>query len=325
MTTLMSSALVDPPTAQTHTPSSPTAPAYTQQPNYPPRTSSSRVPYSQSGPSHDAASAAPSLEPPSGMTYAQYVNTWTDAHIARWLADSKCGHQAHTFEVNDIRGDVLLELDQPTLKEMGINSIGDRVRIMNALKGLRQKCSSRNVLAPAPDANRPGSHSRTSSASGGKADNSISPVSRLASTRRPAPLQLSQAAGRHDLPRLVRDGQDSARSRPQQQPTPNTATPSSAIAPPTSIPTPAASTPYSSASDRNRTAPPPPPPRLAAPIPPGNRNAARNLHPVNNHPGYRTPTQAEVSSYASAPLPPPPPPCESHPSLSPKRELTSIK
>ncbi|KAI0324524.1 sterile alpha motif SAM, partial [Cubamyces sp. BRFM 1775] len=67
---------------------------------------------------------------------------WTDAHVALWLTEIRCGHHAATFKANDIRGDVLLELDQMTLKEMGMNSVGDRVRILNGVKHLRQRCSS---------------------------------------------------------------------------------------------------------------------------------------------------------------------------------------
>lgn len=233
------------------------------------------------------------------MTYAQFVDTWMDAQIARWLAGAKCGHQAQTFAINDIRGDVLLELDQPTLKEMGITSIGDRVRIMNALKLLRQKCaSSRAVLGSAADANRQGTHSRSASASGDpRKPDSVSFISRLASTKRPAPLQLSQATGRRDLPHIVRDGGlDSARARHLPLPTPNSATPSSA-APLTALNTPAVNTPYS-VTPGGRNKPSLNLPHITEPIPPSNRTPVR---------GYRPPTQAELSSYASAPLPPPPP------------------
>ncbi|KZS99425.1 sterile alpha motif homology 2, partial [Laetiporus sulphureus 93-53] len=75
------------------------------------------------------------------MTFAEFPCVWSDAHVARWLADIKCAHHARTFREHDIRGDVLLELDQLTLKEMGIASVGDRLRILNAVKTLRQRCS----------------------------------------------------------------------------------------------------------------------------------------------------------------------------------------
>ncbi|EIW51221.1 uncharacterized protein TRAVEDRAFT_88389, partial [Trametes versicolor FP-101664 SS1] len=67
---------------------------------------------------------------------------WTDAHVAVWLSEIRCAHLAATFRANDIRGDVLLELDQMILKEMGMSSVGDRVRILNGVKHLRQRCSA---------------------------------------------------------------------------------------------------------------------------------------------------------------------------------------
>lgn len=78
------------------------------------------------------------MDPPPGVNYADFMKTWTDHHVARWLTDISCGNQAVVFKDNDIRGDVLLELDQVALKEMGISSIGDRLRILNAVKVLRQ-------------------------------------------------------------------------------------------------------------------------------------------------------------------------------------------
>src|ERR1700722_9864955 len=93
------------------------------------------------------------LDLPPGMSYAEFVNGWSDSHVARWLADIRCGSLASTFKANDIRGDVLLELDQTTLKEMGVVSIGDRLRIVNAVKHLRQKTSSSRFLplqSPSP-------------------------------------------------------------------------------------------------------------------------------------------------------------------------------
>ncbi|KAF8964044.1 hypothetical protein BDZ97DRAFT_1904602 [Flammula alnicola] len=77
------------------------------------------------------------IEPPAGMTYLAFLRTWTDEYVARWLTDIKCGY-------------VILELDQITLKEMGISSIGDRLRIVNAVKVLRQRVAGRAVTTAAP-------------------------------------------------------------------------------------------------------------------------------------------------------------------------------
>ncbi|VDB85033.1 unnamed protein product [Peniophora sp. CBMAI 1063] len=63
------------------------------------------------------------------------------------MQEIRCGHLAPTFKQNDIRSDVLLELEQATLKEMGITSIGDRLRILNGVKVLRARCNTRSRQA----------------------------------------------------------------------------------------------------------------------------------------------------------------------------------
>src|SRR5712671_6567147 len=83
------------------------------------------------------------LDLPPGMNYPDFLRTWSDPHVSAWLNNIKCGHHASTFRTSDIRGDVLLELDQVNLKEIGIASVGDRLRILNAVKALRQRCSNR--------------------------------------------------------------------------------------------------------------------------------------------------------------------------------------
>lgn len=46
---------------------------------------------------------------------------------------------------NDINGDVLLELDHEILKELKIRSIGERVRILLAVKALLKCCAGNTV------------------------------------------------------------------------------------------------------------------------------------------------------------------------------------
>jgi mitogen-activated protein kinase kinase kinase len=88
------------------------------------------------------------------MTCHEFLRTWSDNYIACWLVDIKCGNHGNTFKANDIRGDVLLELDQVTLEGMGITSIGDRLRIVNAVKTLRQKSAVKVATPPPPNHDR---------------------------------------------------------------------------------------------------------------------------------------------------------------------------
>jgi mitogen-activated protein kinase kinase kinase len=258
------------------------------------------------------------LEPLAGMSYHDSIRTWTDTHVARWLSDIKCGNHAPTFRANDIRGDVLLELDQDTLKEMGVASIGDRLRIINAVKSLRQKCSPKSTTPTSdrmnPDARSPNGseHSATTPKSGHERSASEASLgSRLASRRldagRPAPLQLHSSRST-DLPRIARDGPapDSARHnptvRPLPQPSQTSAGSSSNI---TSTPT-SNNSAQSNSSSRSNHPHVPPPPRSQPPMPPPGRAPPRTLLNGSQMNGRRTPTQNDIASYAHQPLPPAP-------------------
>jgi len=258
------------------------------------------------------------LDIPPGMNYPDFLRTWSDSHVSTWLTNIKCGHHATTFRTSDIRGDVILELDQITLKEIGIASVGDRLRILNAVKILRQKCSNRAEwtstygsfrprVVVSPNEADPG-HRRTGSAT--------SPTSRLPSRRqehtRPPPLQLGSSANpQANLPHIIRDNpstSDSLRSS-HIRPLPLPSTSSSATTP---ITTPGTSQSTSSRAPHIPLPPvprafPPPPPPTASSIPTSVRSANRPFH------GRRTPTQLEAPEFTSQPLPPAP----THPPSAP--------
>lgn len=65
----------------------------------------------------------PTQEELGGRTYLEWIRAWTDDHVAQWLADNRCAAHALTFANNDIRGDVILDVDQQALKEMGVQSV----------------------------------------------------------------------------------------------------------------------------------------------------------------------------------------------------------
>ncbi|KAF9242128.1 Pkinase-domain-containing protein [Melanogaster broomeanus] len=264
------------------------------------------------------------LDPPNGASFSDHLRTWSDAHVAKWLADIKCSQYIESFKANDIRGDILLELDQEMLKEMKIASVGDRLRIMNGVKGLRQKSSSRTSSPPLPqirtysttfgetrglDSPREppkvnGLHSRDNSRDSPIRDPSPTSRAPKKENNRPAPLVLSPNPGRSDLPRIIREPQsgDSARNtpviRPLPQPAPN---PVSTQSTTTNSPFPAT---------RPSLPPLPPAPRGQPPQPPTSqlpttRTTTRNLHPLVG-PRSRTPNQPDATSFAHSPLPPAP-------------------
>ena len=228
-----------------------------------------------------------SLEPPSGMSYLDFVRGWSDAHVAAWLASCRCGSQAGRFATNDIRGDVLLDIDQNTLREMGIASVGDRARIVNAIKQLRSKChASKLLVAPRVTLDPP-------------AAAPTEPLTRASSKRIPPPLTLKPANSRTDV-ELIR-----------------AATPRQGVSTPNSA---HGTTPIS--KDRPYLGPLPPVPRSQPPAapapnskqqpqgqtPPQQQQRSTNLAiPALQTPqtGRRTPTP-EPPPYTSHPLPPAP-------------------
>ncbi|KAJ3920303.1 ste11-like protein [Lentinula edodes] len=214
------------------------------------------------------------LDPPPGVSYADFIRTWTDGHVVRWLTDIKCGHHADTFSANDIRGDILLELDQTTLQEMDITSIVDRLRILAAVKALRLR-TAKSSLPSRLDI-------FTDSTNGESPE--TSPTTRKRN---------------NDLPRIIREQQpDSARSvnargfvnhpvRRLPQPTSH-ATSNGTPLSTTSTDSSSGPTPLSNHSTRTYL---PPLPRGQPPPPLTNRPPARNH--INGVNGRHTPTPGE--------------------------------
>ena len=213
------------------------------------------------------------LEPPPGVTFLELMKTWTDSDIARWLSDNKIGQLANVFKTNDIRGDVILDLNQESLKEMGIKSVGERIRVLNAVKILRQRNSlyliSKSTISLAADGlPKPGDNSPT---------RRTTTNGRRLESARPAPLQLVSDLGRDSLPRLVRDGTEAARTDLSRQ---ESGRSSGTSVRPLPFPnrqngTPPSNTPPSSVSNRHILPPLPPPPRGQPPLPPATSSSSR--------------------------------------------------
>lgn len=295
---------------------SPTSPTYLAHPSYIDTTPRPRSSFPQS-----PMSSTTILDPPHGTSsFSDFLRTWNDTHVARWLTDNKCPQYVNAFRENDIRGDILLELDQDTLKEIGITSIGDRLRVLNAVKALRIRSSNRNACPPLSsfahsrafinslDSRSPESpteptrtnsgtdhsHSRTNSRDI-STSRDASPTSRThkrLDSNRPAPLVLSPSSGRPDLPRIIRDPQsgDPIRNPPTIRPLPQIG------------PTPQ---PNNYPNTRSSLPPLPPAPRGQPPQPPIVRPGSRTLQSVVG-PRTRTPNQADPANYANSPLPPAP-------------------
>jgi class 3 adenylate cyclase len=73
--------------------------------------------------------------------------------VSRWLAEQGLGHYAEAFAQNGIADDILRELTDADLKELGLN-LGDRKRLLKAIAALpaaelaRDKAEAAGRTAP---------------------------------------------------------------------------------------------------------------------------------------------------------------------------------
>ncbi|KAH8909689.1 Pkinase-domain-containing protein [Coniochaeta sp. PMI_546] len=67
------------------------------------------------------------------------VKNWDEDQVCDYLRSVKCGDYERLFRKNHINGENLLEMDKEVLKEMGIDKVGDRVRLFLSIKKLRTK------------------------------------------------------------------------------------------------------------------------------------------------------------------------------------------
>ncbi|OZJ03800.1 hypothetical protein BZG36_03025 [Bifiguratus adelaidae] len=75
------------------------------------------------------------------------VRSWTEQDVVEWLDDVGLGGYAAVFLENNVNGETLLELDNRALKELELPTVGERVRLLVAVKGLRRECSSSMAYA----------------------------------------------------------------------------------------------------------------------------------------------------------------------------------
>ena len=80
------------------------------------------------------------------------VKNWDEDKVCEYLRSLRCGEYEKLFRKNHINGENLLEMDKEVLKEMGIDKVGDRVRLFLGIKKLRTKAyanqKKRNRVSP---------------------------------------------------------------------------------------------------------------------------------------------------------------------------------
>ena len=258
-------------------------------------------PFQSKSRSQSPASPTVSLECPPGLTYLEWVKQWSDAHVARWLAEAKVPQYAPRFREHDIRGDVILDLDQAALKDTGIASVGDRIKIVVAIKALRQKCMRAQVPASALPHPRVIVDLRTKDPK----DSLSKQNSRRLETGRPPPLHISNPS-KHTFPQLIQSSHGipslNVTSTPRFTPSPSG---SSAVQ--------TSSQPPPQYSTRANLPPQMPAPRSQPPPPP--RQPSRNGPNSTGapQPGKKATDPHPPPPYTRGELPPAPTPSNSTP------------
>lgn len=69
------------------------------------------------------------------------VESWTVIDVVNWLKESGFKEYVTNFQKNDIDGELLLQLDLAKLKDIGIESLGQRVTLLKKIQTLQQTTS----------------------------------------------------------------------------------------------------------------------------------------------------------------------------------------
>ncbi|KAJ3344109.1 hypothetical protein HDU93_003272 [Gonapodya sp. JEL0774] len=65
------------------------------------------------------------------------IQQWGETEVGSWLEEHGLGKWKQAFIMNNITGIILLDLGYDSLKQMNIHTVGDRARIINAIKKLK--------------------------------------------------------------------------------------------------------------------------------------------------------------------------------------------
>jgi len=89
---------------------------------------------------------APSCPPHSSEF--QDLQLWSLDKVSEWLVSVGLGHLKEIFQEHRISGDVLMDLTQTDLTEMGVSALGDRKRILRGIALLRLPPMASNLSSP---------------------------------------------------------------------------------------------------------------------------------------------------------------------------------
>jgi mitogen-activated protein kinase kinase kinase len=75
------------------------------------------------------------------------VKNWNEERVGEWLRSINCSQYVDLFTRNNITGAILMELDRPTLRELGIKKVGDQIRISAQAKRFRDAQFKKSSVA----------------------------------------------------------------------------------------------------------------------------------------------------------------------------------
>lgn len=65
------------------------------------------------------------------------VTEWEESHVASWLSTLNLTLLATSFREQGITGDVLVQLDNEALKDLGVSSVGQRLALLGGIYRLK--------------------------------------------------------------------------------------------------------------------------------------------------------------------------------------------
>lgn len=89
-------------------------------------------------------SAASNLKSPTTSMTNHFLtsihpNDWSNSQVSLFLDSLSLSSYSSTFGQNDITGDALILLDEDTLKELGVESVGHRLNLLGAIYRLKER------------------------------------------------------------------------------------------------------------------------------------------------------------------------------------------
>ncbi len=115
--------------------------------------------------------------------------------VSEWLSGLGLGQYAASFEKNAIDWELLPDLDQGTLKDMGVEATGHRLRILKAITALQLEQSSTLSLAENQPTNESSIHT--------SADEDITAWSRTSAERKPVTMLFADIVGSTALTEIL--------------------------------------------------------------------------------------------------------------------------